>query len=676
MTAAASDNTSALAYRVGRLGGEGIDGGRMSLRGPQHRRAMGDHDASDPPRVVDPCGHRDHNGCDQNPPTHDVEPHRTSGQQQQENREDLKGGLELSAHRCGNHDIAGHGQAPDGHASFTHRDHYDGPPWRLGLNGEHDERSQHERLVGERVRELPEGRHHFPSPRKVPVERIGGGGNHKHRPRDPPPLALRLMVNKKARHHDGHGYQPQHRQQIWNFPHHALTIAASHRHALPTGTSTATCDTGAMSKSPRARTSARRVTGALALAVLLGAVVGAGGTALVSVGATDITPPSATITATPSVGRAVAPSPAPAPPVTFTLVAAGDVLPHGPVVSSATTAAGIDFLPLMSAVAPYIEGADLALCHMEVPVTPPGTSPSGYPMFAAPPELVTSLAAAGWDGCSTASNHSVDRRAAGITATLEAFQAAGLGTAGTARTEQEADATQMYVVHGAARDINVAHISFAYAGLNGLPKPDGQPWAVNTFDADQADAAPIIAAAQHARDEGADIVIASVHCCVEYQTAPTAAQRSVAEQVAASGLVDLYLGHHAHVPQPIEKLAGGPNGDGMWVAFGMGNFISNQGTQCCVAETTSGELITATFSIDENDRVDVGVEWTAITTDRLSGHTMHVLTDIPSGVGDLSAGEVAARLLRVANAAGPQALERTTPATPLAFGVDMIPRAG
>ncbi len=429
-----------------------------------------------------------------------------------------------------------------------------------------------------------------------------------------------------------------------------------------------------MSDSPRVPLAAYRAAGAVALAVVLGAAMGASG-ALVSAG-TSVTPPAITMTASAPVDRAPAPSPEPPPPVTFTLAAAGDVLPHAPVVSSATTAAGIDFLPLMAPAVPYIEGADLALCHMEVPVTPPGTSPSGYPMFAAPPELVPSLAAAGWDGCSTASNHSVDRRGAGITATLDAFTAAGLGAAGTARTEDEAASTQMYVVHGAARDITVAHISFVYDSLNGLPKPPGQPWAVNTFSADQADAAPIIAAAQHARDQGADIVVASVHCCVEYQTAPTAAQRSVAEQVSASGLVNLWIGHHSHVPQPIEKLAGGPHGDGMWVAFGLGNFLSNQDTQCCVANTNSGVILTATFTIDALDRVDVGVEWTAITVDRLSKHTMHVLTDVPGGVGRLSGAEVTARHQRVAAAVGPQAPERTSPATHLALGVDMIPRTG
>lgn len=413
---------------------------------------------------------------------------------------------------------------------------------------------------------------------------------------------------------------------------------------------------------------------ALALAIGLGGALGAGATALLA-NAPSITPATATITASPDAYKVTAPDPGTPPPVTFTLVAAGDVLPHGPVVASATTASGIDFLPLMQPVVPYIEGADLALCHMEVPVTPPGTEASGYPMFAAPPELVPSLAAAGWDGCSTASNHSVDRQAAGIAATLEAFSAAGMGATGTARTEEESTSTQMYVVHGAARDITVANISFAY-GLNGLPKPTGEPWAVNTFNADAADATPIIEAAQRARDQGAQIVVASVHCCVEYQTAPTAAQRAVAEEVAASGLVDLWIGHHAHVPQPIEKLPGGPGGDGMWVAFGLGNFVSNQDAECCVANTNSGVLLTATFTIDDSNKVDVGVEWTAITVDRFSKHTMHVLTDIPDGAGTLSAAEVAARHQRVADAVGPQAPERTTPATHDAYGIQMIPRAG
>ncbi len=372
------------------------------------------------------------------------------------------------------------------------------------------------------------------------------------------------------------------------------------------------------------------------------------------------------------------PSPSPTPEpviptVQFTLVAAGDVLTHTPVNASATSGGVIDYSPLMAALDPYVSGADLAWCHLEIPIAPAGQSPSGYPMFAAPAELVGDIAEAGWDGCSQASNHSVDRKFAGVVTTLDWFDAYRLGFAGTARTAEEATRVQLYSVREGSRVIKVGHISFTY-GLNGLPMPSEAPWAVNVFNANAADASPIIAAAQEARAQGADIVVASVHCCVEYQTAPTAAQRSIVEQIGASGEVDLYIGHHAHVPQPIELIPGGPSGEGMWAAFGLGNYISNQDTQCCVPHTNSGVLLTATFTVDPEDHVSVGVEWTAITVDRLNRHTMYVLRDVPDGAGRLSAAEVQARLTRVAEAVGPQAPERVTPPPTLADAAYVDPR--
>ncbi len=392
---------------------------------------------------------------------------------------------------------------------------------------------------------------------------------------------------------------------------------------------------------------------------------------------TPIAEPSASLSPSPS---AEAPSPTPSPTpeptiptVEFTLVAAGDVLTHVPVNQSATSGGVLDYSPLMAGIDPYVAGADLAICHLEVPVAPEGQSPSGYPMFAAPAELVRDIAEAGWDGCSQASNHSVDRKFAGVVTTLDYFDAYRLGFAGTARTAEEAAKVQLYSVREGSRVIKVANISFTY-GLNGLPMPSEAPWAVNVFNANAADAAPIIAAAQEARAQGADVVVASVHCCVEYQTAPTAAQRSLVEQIAASGTVDLYVGHHAHVPQPIELLPGGPQGEGMWAAFGLGNYISNQDTQCCAAQTNSGVLLTATFSVDPESNVDVGVEWTAVTVDRLNRHTMYVLREVPDGAGRLSAAEVQARLSRVADAVGPQAPERVTPPPSLADAAYVDPR--
>ena len=426
-----------------------------------------------------------------------------------------------------------------------------------------------------------------------------------------------------------------------------------------------------MPRSVRHGSSARRIPVAAAalgatVAGAVGVVLGLAAFQMVpSAPATPQAAPTATAapTASASAEASVTPSPAPPAPVEFTLVAAGDVLPHLPVNRSATGAEGYDFSPLMAGIDPWIAGADLAICHMEVPVAPEGTSPAGYPIFSAPPELVRDLAEAGWDGCSTASNHTVDKGARGVDATLAAFDAAGLHHTGSARSEEEGAQTALYTVSSAEREVRVAHISFTY-GTNGMPV--GNPWEVNLFDAEASDAAPIIAAAERARAEGADVVVASVHCCVEYQTAPTDAQRLLAERIAESGAVDLYIGHHAHVPQPIELLPGGPAGEGMWTAFGLGNFLSNQDERCCAAETANGVLMTATFTVDPDDAVRVGVEWTALTVDRADSHTMHVLAGIPDGAGTLDADRVQRRWQLVRDAVGDQAPERTTPPVQLA----------
>lgn len=357
------------------------------------------------------------------------------------------------------------------------------------------------------------------------------------------------------------------------------------------------------------------------------------------------------------------PTPTPPPDAAFTLVAAGDVLTHQSVNISARAGGGYDFTPLFAPVQPFIAGADLALCHMEVPVAPAGSSPSGFPMFGAPAEIVPALAASGWDGCSTASNHSVDRGAAGVVTTLDAFDAAGLGHVGTARTAEEAAAPQIYTLEREGQTIRVAHIAATY-GTNGLPVPAESPWMVQLIDT-----AGLVAQANAARAAGADVVVASVHCCVEYTSAPTALQEEIANALAASGAIDLLIGHHAHVPQPVVELPGGPRGEGMWVAYGLGNFVSNQGPQAGLsAETENGLMMLARLRKPAEGPVTVdGVEWMAITVDRSAGHRVESLSAAAAagaGVGTLSADQVAQRRALVAGVAGASAPELTTPPTP------------
>ncbi|WP_255347163.1 CapA family protein [Cellulomonas sp. KRMCY2] len=210
--------------------------------------------------------------------------------------------------------------------------------------------------------------------------------------------------------------------------------------------------------------------------------------------------------------------------------------------------------------------------------------------------------------------------------------------------------------------IRVAHIAATY-GTNGLPVPADAPWSVTLIDT-----AALVQQAIAARAAGADIVVASIHCCVEYVSEATEDQVRVAAELAASGVIDLVIGHHAHVPQPISKIAGGPRGEGMWVAYGLGNLISNQDAACCVARTDSGLLMTATFRKPIDGPATVtGVEWTSVTVDRHGGHLVQPLTPAVAagqGAGTLTPADLVARQARVVEAVGVEAPERLGPPQP------------
>lgn len=434
-----------------------------------------------------------------------------------------------------------------------------------------------------------------------------------------------------------------------------------------------------------ARYAVRRAVAAV-LALLVVVLVVTGGTALARrLAAPDPAPEPAPGAAPaegdpgeagrPAAGGSRTPDPRPTPtatpaaPARFTVVAGGDVLPHTAVIESAATATGYDFRPLLDPLAPWVAGADLALCHLEVPIAPAGTAPTGYPSFGAPRELADALAATGWDGCSTASNHALDRGLPGLVTTLDVLDDVGLGHVGTARTATEASAPQLYRLERAGRTLTVAHLAGTYA-LNGNVTPPDAPWAVTALDT-----AALVTAATAARAAGADLVLVSVHCCVEYVTAPSERQVAVAQALAASGVVDLLIGHHAHVPQPVERVAGGPGGAGMWVLHGLGNLLSNQDAACCVPDTASGLLATVDVVAppDEPPRV-TGVGWTGTTVDRAGGHRVHAVRDVAEGTATLPAAEVAARAARVAAAAGPAAPERTEPPVPTGPPPTVVPR--
>ena len=251
-------------------------------------------------------------------------------------------------------------------------------------------------------------------------------------------------------------------------------------------------------------------------------------------------------------------------PTILTVAAAGDLLVHEQLTEQAAEDAaasgqpGHDFSQVLAGIAPVVEAADLAICHMEQPLAEPSGPFTGWPLFSAPPQLADAAAAAGFDTCSTASNHSLDTEFAGIVRTLDNLDRVGIAHHGTARDEYEAQTPNIVDVRG----VPVAQLSYT-TSFNGLQLPEDKPWAANALDPQR-----ILADAQQAREAGAEIVILSLHWGTEYQVDPDPDQLALAEQLLASPDVDLIVGHHVHVVQPFEKI-----GD-EWVAYGMGNLTA------------------------------------------------------------------------------------------------------
>lgn len=246
---------------------------------------------------------------------------------------------------------------------------------------------------------------------------------------------------------------------------------------------------------------------------------------------------------------------------TFTVVAAGDELIHPALTDQAVADGGgkRDYSAMLAGIKPIIEQADLAICHLETPIAPPGGPFKGYPQFSVPPEIAKALAGIGYDTCSTASNHTLDQGTAGVKTTLDTLDAAGLKHTGSARSASEAATPNILDVHG----VKVAQLSYTFGFNQGTSAPSGSPWIANVIDP-----AKILAAARTARKAGAEVVIASLHWGIEDHADPTSDQIRVVRQLLADPAIDLIVGHHAHIVQPFEQI------NGKWVAYGLGNQIA------------------------------------------------------------------------------------------------------
>jgi poly-gamma-glutamate capsule biosynthesis protein CapA/YwtB (metallophosphatase superfamily) len=250
-----------------------------------------------------------------------------------------------------------------------------------------------------------------------------------------------------------------------------------------------------------------------------------------------------------------------------TVVMNGDLLWHNTLWFGAREDArrrghgGYDFAPLLAGMKPVIASADMAICHEEVPLAPPGGPYRNYPLFAAPPHVVKAIVAAGYDVCTTASNHAIDQGFAGLRRTLDDLDRAKIPHVGTARTKAESERPMIFTTK---EGVKIAIVAATFS-LNGLPMPEGKPWAVQRLSARS-----LLRQAHRARTAGADIVLAAVHVGTEYSTSENAQQVKLARTLTASPDVDLVYMHHPHVVQPWTTM------NKKWVLYGVGNTVAQQ----------------------------------------------------------------------------------------------------
>ncbi len=286
----------------------------------------------------------------------------------------------------------------------------------------------------------------------------------------------------------------------------------------------------------------------------------------------------------------------PAWPRTISIAVSGDTLPHSPLWRKAARnaeASGLDgynFKPMLAGLAPILGPVDLAICHLETPIAPLGEEFTTSPKYGVPAEIADAISIAGYDRCSTASNHTYDRGSAGIDRTVDVLEALGIEQSGMARTPEEI-LPKLFEVEG----VQFSHLSYTFS-YNGLTLPDGEEWRSATIDPVR-----IIADAQAARRLGAHVVLVSLHWGAEGINEPTQFQRTIADEITASGLIDLVIGHHAHVVQPIEQV------NGTWVMFGLGNILSNLPTSDrWPAASQDAAVVTIEMTVMNDGDVTVG----------------------------------------------------------------------
>ena len=330
-----------------------------------------------------------------------------------------------------------------------------------------------------------------------------------------------------------------------------------------------------------------------------------------------------------------------------TLVAVGDNLIHNTLITAGEQEDGsLDYTSLYANIKPDIEKADIAVIDQETILGGDSFEYTGYPLFNSPWEIGDAAIDAGFDIFNCATNHTMDMGWAGIEKELEYFSVKeNVVALGINADEREYNTITYYEKNS----ITFALLNYTF-GTNGISLPEDKPWCVNLLDEEK-----VTADIKEAR-EHADVVIVFPHWGTENSHEVSDYQREYTQLFSDLG-VDIVIGCHPHVLQPVEWVTNETTGKKMIVYYSLGNFISHQIEldQLCGGmaqltiekhgddiEISSAKLvpIVCHYNRGDNDKFEFDVYKLSDYTDDLaathsqSGGTVEYYTDLVNDVID------------------------------------------
>ena len=225
-----------------------------------------------------------------------------------------------------------------------------------------------------------------------------------------------------------------------------------------------------------------------------------------------------------------------------------------------------DFTGVFTEVKQFLSGSDLTIGNLETVFAGKSKGYSGFPFFNTPDDFLFALKDSGFDLLITANNHALDQGEEGVLRTIEKLNEYQLNYTGAFSSQNERDSIRIFNLS----DVKLSVIAYTFS-TNDVPLHKGKDYLINMIDFKL-----IGKDIESAREAGAEIVLVHFHYGSEYKREPTAYQKDVVNKTIELG-ADIIIGGHPHVIQPVDyfKTNGGKMDTG-FVAYSIGNFISNQ----------------------------------------------------------------------------------------------------